>query len=59
MYRRLHDDVKQLAFARVRVHCLIVAALDTKDNLEHVRDEDVAPRIAVGIMELQVRVCGA
>lgn len=46
MYRRLHDDIKQLPLPRI-VQRRVVPPLDAKNDLEHVRDEDITPPVLV------------
>ena len=47
VHGRLHDDVEQLALARLRVDGGVIAALHAENDLEHVRDADVAPAVLV------------
>lgn len=51
MHRRLHNDIKQLPLPRLRVHRDVVPPLDPKDDLQHVRDRDIAPPILVRRMQ--------
>lgn len=54
--RRLHYDVKHLAFARLRVDLLVIATLHPEDHLQRMRDDDIALLVLVREVQLVARL---